>query len=173
MSSLLFSTFEVTKQAFYRNPLTYAIVNLKPIMYSSFRHVRFNGSQSSTRRSSLVDVLRNHVGKVIQKAYAADGLTIACQDGKAAGQTVPHVHFHLLPRRLLGDRFANNDDIYPAVEKAEGGLSEEVQAVQAAEPLKVDADEDRKPRTTEEMEREAEWLREVFAKYKDEELQVD
>ena len=86
---------------------------------------------------------------------------------------MPHVHFHLLPRRLLGDRFANNDDVYPAIEKAEGSLPEEAKAVAAAGPLKVDADEERKPRTMEEMEREAEWLSEVFAKYKDEEPQVD
>ena len=32
MSSLVFSTFEVTRQAFYRNTLAYAIVNLKPIV---------------------------------------------------------------------------------------------------------------------------------------------
>lgn len=29
---LLFSTIEVTRQAFYRSPLSYAIVNLKPIV---------------------------------------------------------------------------------------------------------------------------------------------
>ena len=86
---------------------------------------------------------------------------------------MPHVHFHLIPRRLVGDHFANNDDIYPAIEKAEGSLPEETKAVEAAEPLKVDADEDRKPRTLEEMEREAEWLREIFVKYKDEYPQVD
>ena len=86
---------------------------------------------------------------------------------------MPHVHFHLLPRRLLGDRFANNDDIYPAIEKAEGGLSEEAKVIDVAAPLKVDADEDRKPRTLEEMEKEAKWLREVFAKHKDEEPQID
>ena len=31
-----------------------------------------------------------------------------------------------------------------------------------AQPLQVDADEDRKPRTAEDMEREAHWLREFF-----------
>lgn len=31
-AKLFFSTIEVTKQAFYRSPLTYAIVNLKPIV---------------------------------------------------------------------------------------------------------------------------------------------
>lgn len=32
MSKILFSTIEVTRQAFYRTPLTCAIVNLKPIV---------------------------------------------------------------------------------------------------------------------------------------------
>ena len=31
-AKLFFSTIEVTKQAFYRSALTYAIVNLKPIV---------------------------------------------------------------------------------------------------------------------------------------------
>ena len=32
------------------------------------------------------------------------------QDGKEAGQSVPHVHVHILPRKA-GD-FENNDDVY-------------------------------------------------------------
>ena len=36
--------------------------------------------------------------------------TISIQDGPSAGQTVPHVHVHILPRSS-GD-FENNDDIY-------------------------------------------------------------
>ncbi|THH19222.1 hypothetical protein EUX98_g8821 [Antrodiella citrinella] len=35
------------------------------------------------------------------------------------------------------------------------------------EPIKVDADEDRKPRTLDDMEKEATWLKEVFAKDED------
>lgn len=35
------------------------------------------------------------------------------QDGPQAGQTVAHVHIHILPRKA-GD-FENNDDIYDAV----------------------------------------------------------
>ena len=82
------------------------------------------------------------------------------QDGKAAGQTVPHVHFHLLPRKLQGDVFAKNDDVYPALEKSEGGLVEDLRKV--PQPLQMDADEDRKPRTLEDMEREALWLKNFF-----------
>jgi bis(5'-adenosyl)-triphosphatase len=115
------------------------------------------------------------IGRVVEKAYNGDALTIACQDGKAAGQTVPHVHFHLLPRKLHGDRFSGrNDDVYPAIERAEAelphitGQSGDLATVQRAyESLKVDADENRKPRTMEEMEKEAHWLKGFFASQSD------
>lgn len=42
------------------------------------------------------------------------------QDGPAAGQTVPHVHIHVLPRRP-GD-FEKNDDIYDELDRAEAHL---------------------------------------------------
>ncbi|OCH87480.1 diadenosine hydrolase [Obba rivulosa] len=184
MARFFFSTIEVTRQVFYRSSLTYAIVNLKPIVPGHVlviptRVVPRLADLTPPELSSLMTSIQ-HVGRVIERVYGADGLTIACQDGKAAGQTVPHVHFHILPRRLQGDRFVNNDDVYPALERAEGTLPQELGAVQTrrttkttdeerSEPmvpqgsLRVDADEDRKPRTIEEMEKEAAWLRTFFA----------
>ena len=38
------------------------------------------------------------VSDVIEKEYGASALNVAIQDGKDAGQSVPHVHFHILPR---------------------------------------------------------------------------
>ena len=67
--------------------------------------------------------------------------------------------------------------MYPAIERATGTLPQDLQAAaaaaaekvekggrldQGAEPLEVDADEDRKPRTMEEMTEEAEWLKGFF-----------
>jgi bis(5'-adenosyl)-triphosphatase len=71
------------------------------------------------------------------------------QDGIAAGQTVPHVHFHLLPRHLQGDPFGGtrNDEIFDELEKRERMLPQDLAAAsfdsharaRLPEPLRVDA----------------------------------
>ena len=47
------------------------------------------------------------------QVHQSTALTLAIQDGSDAGQTVEHIHIHLLPRRP-GD-FKNNDDVYEKV----------------------------------------------------------
>ncbi|KAM3178730.1 hypothetical protein ACTXT7_001996 [Hymenolepis weldensis] len=73
--------------------------------------------------------------------YDAKSSTISIQDGKDAGQSVPHVHIHVLPRKP-GD-FARNDDIYDALQKH-------------------DKVPDRKLRSPEEMATEAKRFRSFF-----------
>jgi histidine triad (HIT) family protein len=36
----------------------------------------------------------------VRRALRADGLTIGINDGEVTGQTVPHVHIHIVPRRF-------------------------------------------------------------------------
>ena len=57
--------------------------------------------------------LAQRVGPKLQTHFGASALTYAVQDGAQAGQTVPHVHIHLLPRRV-GD-FERNDEVYDRV----------------------------------------------------------
>ncbi|RRT74653.1 hypothetical protein B296_00016727 [Ensete ventricosum] len=71
-------------------------------------------------------------------------------DGPQAGQTVPHVHIHILPRKK-GD-FEKNDEIYDAIDLKEKELKE-----------KLDLDKERKDRTPEEMTREADEYRVLFS----------
>ncbi len=65
--------------------------------------------------------LAQRVGIAVARAFDAKGLQFAVQDGAAAGQTVPHLHIHIVPRRQ-GD-FQKNDDVYDAIESSEGQLT--------------------------------------------------
>ncbi|XID74088.1 HIT family protein [Alkanindiges sp. WGS2144] len=40
------------------------------------------------------------VGKAIQKALGAEGIVLMQLNGSKAGQTVPHIHFHLIPSSI-------------------------------------------------------------------------
>ncbi|KAF9531982.1 diadenosine 5',5'''-P1,P4-tetraphosphate asymmetrical hydrolase [Crepidotus variabilis] len=166
MANLLFSTFPVTNQSFYRAAKTFAIVNLMPIVPG---HVLVVPNRVVPRLSDLDDeelgcLMRSlkRVGSVVEKAYGGDSLTVALQDGVAAGQTVPHVHFHIIPRKNEGDPFKDrNDMIYPEIERNERAIESRLNQ---GEPktIQVDPSAGMKPRTQEDMEKEATWLRSFF-----------
>lgn len=50
------------------------------------------------------------ISKVLDEYHCAESTTITVQDGEFAGQTVKHVHCHVMPRKP-GD-FEHNDEIY-------------------------------------------------------------
>ena len=39
------------------------------------------------------------VSRAVKEAFEAEGLSVWQSNGEAAGQEVPHVHFHILPRK--------------------------------------------------------------------------
>ena len=108
------------------------------------------------------------VGRMIERVYGATALNIALQDGVEAGQSVPHVHTHIIPRKKddMEDR-GGNDAIYGELEGENGDVGKHLREkagianedAYAARPKfpKVD-DAARKPRTDEEMTAEADML---------------
>jgi len=50
--------------------------------------------------ADLAQLIRatQHVARGVRKAFSAQGVMIAQLNGAAAGQTVFHLHFHILPR---------------------------------------------------------------------------
>ncbi|CAK0751322.1 hypothetical protein CVIRNUC_002059 [Coccomyxa viridis] len=145
-------------ELFARTALSFAFVNLKPVvpghvLVCSRRVVqRF----TSLRNEEVSDLwcLAQKVGQVVEPYFGATSLTFAIQDGVHAGQSVPHVHVHVLPRRP-GD-FKSNDDVYDAIDDASKAL--------AGEAEKLDLDMERRVRTPEEMGQEAAQLRAAFKK---------
>ena len=48
-------------------------------------------------QAALWEIVRQ-TRELLEEQYAPDGFTIGVNDGKAAGQTVPHAHVHVIPR---------------------------------------------------------------------------
>ncbi|RKP00250.1 hypothetical protein CXG81DRAFT_13453 [Caulochytrium protostelioides] len=149
-------------EVFFVRPLTWALVNYKPVvpghvLVTTRRVVAHLADLTDEEAQELMTTLRT-VSHAVQKHYGATALTVSLQDGVHAGQTVPHIHFHILPRRA-GD-FGNNDDVYPAIDASEAEHP-------AGEKKSVRADnEERKPRTEEDMAAEAETLRTLFSPWR-------
>ena len=67
------------------------------------RHVGSFFEITDEERADLLALL-NKAKVVIQEEFNPDGYNIGINDGPAAGQTVPHLHIHLIPR-YKGDRY--------------------------------------------------------------------
>ena len=48
---------------------------------------------------SALALTTQRVARAVKKAFDAPGILIAQLNGRAAGQSVLHIHFHILPRR--------------------------------------------------------------------------
>ncbi|XP_066472489.1 bis(5'-adenosyl)-triphosphatase [Tiliqua scincoides] len=104
---------------FLKTELTFALVNRKPVvpghvLVCPLRPVeRFR----DLRPEEVADLFRTTqlVGNAVERHFGGTSLTIAVQDGPEAGQTVKHVHVHILPRKA-GD-FSRNDSIYDELQR--------------------------------------------------------
>lgn len=175
MTDIYFYRFLVNKQVFFRSQYSYALVNLKPlvpghVLIVPLRTSALRLSDLSTEESQDYMRTLQLVHKFIQKTYKADSLNIAIQDGPEAGQSIPHLHTHLIPR-YKHDGYG--DAIYQKLENADIGAQYQEfftrkalfqETLLSKSELDVD-DEARKPRTEETMFKEAEWLSKEISKY--------
>lgn len=101
------------------------------------------------------------VQKAVESEYNAKSSTLTIQDGKDAGQTVPHVHVHIIPR-TPGD-FDRNDEVYDKVYKLLKYCILDFNLLCIIFQLKNhDKSENRQKRSLEEMREEALKLRKHF-----------
>ncbi len=74
-------------------------------------HVERLGQLSQDQAGHLFAVAVR-VGQALQEVLGAPGLTVGLNDGRVAGQGVPHVHLHLIPR-FPGDGGASLHALFP------------------------------------------------------------
>jgi diadenosine tetraphosphate (Ap4A) HIT family hydrolase len=113
-STCPFCNPDIDREILMENVSSFAIydkfpVNPGHVLVIPKRHVS-HYFELSVKEQTSCTLLLNKIKKDIDKRYQPDAYTVGINVGVAAGQTVPHVHIHLIPR-YLGD-----------VEHPEGGV---------------------------------------------------
>lgn len=101
-----FAKFDIGAMSiFYKSPSgkTLAFVNLKPlvpghVLVIPVRVVPRLADLSAEEVEDLFQAVRR-VQAIVCAEYGSDSANIGIQDGKDSGQSVPHVHVHILPRK--------------------------------------------------------------------------
>lgn len=113
----------------YRSHLSFAFVNRKPvlpghILVASIRQVEKLEDLTQAEIADMFSTAQTIEARLAPH-YNATSATIAVQDGVDAGQSVTHVHVHVLPRKP--NDFQANDDVYEKLEKHDKGPESERQ----------------------------------------------
>ena len=151
----LFGRFKISpNQIFHRTAHSFALVNLRPLVPG---HILICSNRVTPLLSDLEEDEYNDLWrtvrvaqKVLKQQYKCDAFNVAVQDGAGAGQSVPHVHVHILPR-YRGD-LERNDDIYDQLEK---WAPRDELSTAKPKLLDVPDDTERRDRSEQEMAEEA------------------
>ncbi|QXE92721.1 HIT family protein [Geomonas subterranea] len=89
-------------EAMLENELAFAFpdgfpVTLGHTLVVPKRHVASFFEVSPEERAAIFDLV-GRVRQLLLEKHAPDAFNIGINDGVAAGQTVPHLHIHLIPR---------------------------------------------------------------------------
>ncbi|KAK9370731.1 HIT-like domain-containing protein [Lipomyces kononenkoae] len=170
MSVIYFGPFIVTRQVFYKSRYSFALVNVKPllpghVLICPYRVVPRIKDLSAEEVADLFITVQK-VSEVIESVYKGQSLNIAIQDGPLAGQSVPHVHCHIIPRRL--NDLPNVDDVYQLLNSKDADIELSFQQLKSINTVGLSSpdlpDLARTPRTEEEMWAEAEILQAKMSK---------
>ncbi len=72
-------------------------VNPGHLLVIPFRHVSDYFELTPAEGAAILDLI-SICRSLIEEQYSPDGYNIGVNVGEAAGQTIPHVHFHVIPR---------------------------------------------------------------------------
>ncbi|KOS17705.1 Bis(5'-nucleosyl)-tetraphosphatase [Escovopsis weberi] len=176
-----FGPFEVTDQVFFTTPHSFALVNLKPltpghVLVCPLRpHPRLtdlSGDETADLFATVQVAQRLLARAYFRSAEPCGGsFTVAVQDGKEAGQTVPHVHVHVIPRLRYEERTEEGrgqapDQVYVDMASEKGNVGGALwdtreRPVPGGGMPRIE-DDDRGARTSEDMNEEAERYRQML-----------
>ncbi|SCP06062.1 histidine triad protein, putative [Plasmodium ovale] len=124
-----FGIYEIDKrEIFITTKHSYGFLNNKPLLpgHILLATLKKKKNYSDLDIEEIIDInlLTNFMCYIIGKLYNAENFSIAIQDGKDAGQTVEHVHIHIIPRKYSD--YGNNDNIYKDLNKLNVGYGRNI-----------------------------------------------
>lgn len=123
---------EIPKFAIYEDDLTLAFLDIMPAteghtlvipkeLAETIFDVSPEGAAATIRTTQKI-------AAAVKKAFAAPGIMLVQLNGAAAGQSIPHLHFHILPRaagldmKLHGRAMADAKTLAPIAERIRAAL---------------------------------------------------
>jgi len=84
------------------NKLAYALTDSNPVslghcLIVTRRHIAAFFEATKEEKIAIFDLI-DEMKTIIDKKHNPDGYNIGVNIGKAAGQSVPHIHIHMMPR---------------------------------------------------------------------------
>lgn len=102
---MYFAQWEIPEKFIvYKTELTFVFTNLRPVLpghllISPIRRVQYFHDLTADERRDLLEVA-NMASKIMRRVLGTEAMQVTLQDGQEAGQTVPHLHIHIIPRNL-------------------------------------------------------------------------
>lgn len=94
---------EIKERVVAKNSLAFAFLTNIPITpgHTLISPVRCVATFDEMTKKEVVAVfeLRDKLVPVLRKVFGAEGFHFAWNEGKVAGQSVPHFHMHVVPRK--------------------------------------------------------------------------
>lgn len=123
---------ELPKVAVYEDAWTLAFMDIMPSVEGHTLVIPKEPAETifdvSPEGAAAVITTTQMVAKAVKKAFAVPGVMLVQLNGAAAGQTVPHLHVHILPRheglemKLHGRAMANAEILEPIAARIRAAL---------------------------------------------------
>jgi histidine triad (HIT) family protein len=123
---------ELPKTAVYEDDLTLAFLDIMPATEGHTLVIPKEAAETifDVSPEGAVATMRTtqKVAAAVKKAFACPGLMLVQLNGAQAGQSVPHLHFHILPRahgldmKMHGRTMVDPKTLLPVAEKIRAEL---------------------------------------------------
>ena len=118
-----FAAFDIPEKfVICQTELSFIFTNLRPVvtghvLVSPKRVVQHLHDLTDEERADLFQCTEK-ARKIMKEKIGTRTATVLLQDGVRAGQTVPHVHMHVLPRNMDTNEFFEAKDVPDDVREA-------------------------------------------------------